>query len=109
MARSVLVPTPVREAAVRLVLATQPGQPLATASVRNHVRYGASPRGLIDLLRAARARALLEGRVQAALADLAVLAVPVLRHRLLLGIDSEIAGVAVDEVVAEVVAACLQD
>ena len=98
VAREVLVAAPLREQAVALVQATRPagGHPLAC----EHLRYGASPRGLQALVRGARVRALLDGRAHVDTADLRAVAVPALRHRVLLRVEAEMAGVAVDELVA---------
>jgi MoxR-like ATPase len=51
----------------------------------HRVELGASPRAGLMLLRAAKARALLQGRDHALPDDVQALAVPVLAHRLLLG------------------------
>jgi MoxR-like ATPase len=48
---------------------------------RRHIRYGASPRALQALVRAARVRAVMAGRAHVDVDDLAVVALPVLRHR----------------------------
>jgi MoxR-like ATPase len=101
--RAVVVADAVKEAAVRLVLATQPDRPDASPAARDHLRYGASPRALQTLLRAGRVRALADGRGHVALEDLRELALPALRHRVLLSLESEVAGVRVDDVLARVV------
>jgi MoxR-like ATPase len=106
-AREVLIASPQRESAVRLVLATQPASAQASAVAKQHFRYGASPRGLQALLRAARVRALLEGRVHVADEDLHAVALPALRHRVLLNVDSELEGHTTDSLLARVVAECL--
>ena len=87
--------------AARAVLATQPASPLAPDAVRRYVRYGASPRGAQSMLLAAKARALVSGRLHVADEDLAALAAPALRHRLILGYEGEAAGVDPDDLVAD--------
>ena len=106
-AREVLIASPLRESAVRLVLATQPASAQASAVAQQHFRYGASPRGLQALLRAARVHALLEGRVHVAVEDLHAVALPALRHRVLLNVDSELDGHTTDSLLTRVVAECL--
>lgn len=91
LAREVLVAEPVRDAAIELVLLTQPGD----GEHRRHIRYGASPRALQSLIRAARVNALLAGRVQVDFSDLQAVARPVLSHRVLLDTGSELDGVTV--------------
>ena len=101
--RQVLIADDVRQAAVQLVLGTQPGAEGATDAARNHIRYGASPRALQALVRAARICALLDGRAHVATEDIAEVAAPVLRHRILLHMASELDGNTVDAVVDTVI------
>jgi MoxR-like ATPase len=67
------------------------------------VELGASPRSGLMLLRAAKARALLEGRDHALPDDVQALAQPVLAHRLMM--VPEAAGIDRSEIVADAVAA----
>jgi MoxR-like ATPase len=103
VARSVLVSEDCKRAAVALVGATQPHAAEAVPIARSHLRYGASPRALQGLIRAARVRALLDGRAHVAREDLAALALPILRHRLLLTLESELEGLDVDTLVGTLV------
>jgi len=108
LCRSVLLGERCKDAAVDLVLATQPlvdGVGVAGAHARQHIRYGASPRALQALVRAARVRALLAGRAHVDVSDLAAVALPVLRHRILLRLESELDGQGVDATLAAVIAA----
>jgi MoxR-like ATPase len=102
--REVLLAEPCKQAAVNLIVATQPAAAGAGSTAARHLRYGASPRALQGLLRAARVRALRAGRVQVDTSDLAAVATPVLRHRVLLKVDSEIEGVTTDQVIGELLA-----
>lgn len=63
---------------------------------------GASPRGSLGLLKAARARAAIAGRSFVLPDDVKALAVPVLAHRIILHPDQWVRGVQADHVVAEV-------
>jgi MoxR-like ATPase len=87
--------------AARVVLATHPGTPSAPERVRRYVRYGSSPRGGQALLMAAKARALCSGRLFVGEDDLAAVAGPALRHRLILGYEGEASGIPGAELVAE--------
>ena len=60
---------------------------------------GASPRASIFLVRAARARALLDGRTFATPNDVKRVAPGVLRHRLVLSVEAEADGVRADDVI----------
>ena len=102
-AREVIVADPVRKAAIRLVLATQPDAAEAARATREHVRYGASPRALQALVRTARVKALFSGRAHASFEDLESIARPVFAHRVLLGTTSQLDGVSVDDVVDAVI------
>jgi MoxR-like ATPase len=69
------------------------------------LRLGASPRATIHLVRAARARAAMEGRGYVVPDDVQALAVPVLAHRLLLTAEAQIGCRTAAEVVAALVRA----
>jgi MoxR-like ATPase len=86
--------------AAALVRATRPGTDEAVPQeVRRWVRWGAGPRAGQALILSAKARALLDGRVHVAPADIRRLAAPVLRHRILLNFHAEADGVRSDDVV----------
>jgi MoxR-like ATPase len=65
------------------------------------VTWGAGPRGSISVLLAAKARAILHGRYHAIGEDVAAVALPVLRHRVLLTFNAEAAGQTSDDVVRQ--------
>jgi len=69
------------------------------------VSLGASPRAALNLLRSARARAVLEGRHYFTHEDVQAVAYGVLGHRLILRPEAEIEGKRVADVVAEILAA----
>ncbi|MDE2367417.1 MAG: AAA family ATPase [Burkholderiales bacterium] len=109
LARTVLLAERCKEAAVDLVVATQPLEGAADrdstdGDPRRPIRYGASPRALQALIRAARVRALLAGRAHVDVDDLAAVALPVLRHRILLRLEAELDGLDADAVLASVLA-----
>ena len=83
----------------RLVRATRPG-PDAPQVVRDYVRWGAGPRAGQSLVLAGKARALLHGRLAVTREDVAALAAPVLRHRLLLSFQAEAERKRPDDVIA---------
>jgi MoxR-like ATPase len=73
----------------------------ATRVPRKSLRLGASPRGALALLVAAKGRALLAGRGYVTPDDVKALAPDVLRHRLLLGFEAEASGATPDDVIAD--------
>ena len=83
---------------MRLVRATRP-QASDVPAVREWVRWGAGPRAGQSLVLAAKARALLHGRLAATREDIHALAAPVLRHRLLLSFAAEAEQKSSDDVV----------
>jgi MoxR-like ATPase len=103
LCREVLVAERCKQAAVALVLATQPSPSSTNPAGREHIRYGASPRALQSLVRAARVRAVMAGRSHLDVEDLAAVALPTLRHRVLLRLESELEGCDVDTVLHGVV------
>jgi MoxR-like ATPase len=62
------------------------------------VQWGAGPRATIALLLAAKARALLNRRCHATTDDLKAVALPVLRHRIILTFNAEAVGIDSDAV-----------
>ena len=88
--------------AVDLIVATHPERPESPEGVKRFVRFGASPRGAQALVLAAKAAALLDGRPNVSASDLRAVALPALRHRLVLGYEAAAAGVTSDQLIAEV-------
>ncbi|TAH37044.1 MAG: AAA family ATPase [Planctomycetota bacterium] len=82
-----------------IVRATHPEHEEAVPPVREHVRYGASPRAGRAALAGGRALALLRGRRHVAPADLRDALYPALRHRILLRYEAQAAGVRPDALV----------
>jgi MoxR-like ATPase len=104
LVRQVPVARPVQDYAVRLVEATHPARS-PVPEVKRFVRYGSSPRGAQALMLAAKIEALRAGRFAPSFADLRNVALPALRHRVLLNFDGEAEGVSADAVVQAVLAA----
>ena len=84
-----------------LARATRPKAEGAPDFVREMVAWGAGPRAGIYLITAAKARAVLQGRYHATTADVAQVALPVLRHRVLTTFNAEAAGVTSDHIVKQ--------
>jgi MoxR-like ATPase len=89
--------------ATRLVRATRPlaGESTVPDFVRKWVRWGAGPRAGQALLLGAKARALLEGHSVVDFADISAVALPVLRHRVLVNFQAEADGIDADEIVRQ--------
>jgi len=98
----VLVAPPVRDYAIRLLLATHPVGPTTLPDVTRYVRAGASPRGAQVLLLAGKVRALLQGRQNVSFDDIRAAFLPAMRHRVLLNFEAQAEGLATDTVLATV-------
>jgi MoxR-like ATPase len=72
-----------------LVRATRPNEPGVPAFINDMVQWGAGPRASIYLILAGKARAILQGRVHVTTDDIAKVAHPVLRHRILTTFSAE--------------------
>lgn len=75
---------------------------MATHTENPYIREGASPRAAQALIRAARAKAFLEGRFNVSFQDVQEAAYPVLRHRIIPSFDAVSAGVSEDEIIKEI-------
>jgi MoxR-like ATPase len=103
LVRAVVIAGHVKDYAIRLVLATHPGNSEATPAVRRYVRHGASPRGLLAMVLAAKAIALFAGRINVSFDDLEAAAPSALRHRILLNFEGEAEGTKVEHLISEVI------
>ena len=101
LVRQVPVADSVYRYAVDLVRATRPDDPNAPEVVRRYVQYGASVRATMFLTLAAKARALVMGRYHTTREDVAALALPVMRHRVLTNYFAESDGVDTDQVLTQ--------
>jgi MoxR-like ATPase len=109
-ARAVHVAPTLVDYAVRIARATRDPESVGARIAGGRaparpVALGASPRASLYLVRAARARALLEGRDYATPQDLKRVAPDVLRHRVVVSYEAEADGIDPEAVVAAVLAA----
>ncbi|MBB5350087.1 MoxR-like ATPase [Haloferula luteola] len=98
LVRRIYLPDVVANYIARLVDATHP----ETSSASRHIRYGASPRAALSLASAAKARALMNGRINASFEDVRFVAPAVLRHRIVLEYHARVEGVTPNEVVRSI-------
>ena len=82
--RDIYVDRLVAEYAVALCMATRHPKQYGVGDIAPYIAFGASPRGSINLVHAARALALLRGRAYALPQDVQEVAKDVLRHRLVM-------------------------
>jgi MoxR-like ATPase len=101
LVRRVPVPEHVFVYARDLVRCSRPNQPEASAFIRRNVSWGAGPRAGQALILCAKARAVLQGRFAAGIADVRHIARPVLRHRIVTTFHAEAEGIDSDRVIAQ--------
>lgn len=75
---------------------------MATHDKNPYIREGASPRAAQALIRAARAKAFLEGRFNVSFQDVQEAVYPVLRHRIIPSFDAVSAGVSEDDIIKQI-------
>lgn len=86
--REIYLPDVVASYISRLVDGTHCG----VSKTANSIKFGASPRAALGLASAAKARALMAGRINASFEDVAEVAIPVLQHRIILEYEARIEG-----------------
>lgn len=97
MVDSVYLPDVVVSFIARLVDATNTDE----TEAGKKIKFGASPRAALSFARAAKAKALLAGRPNASYEDVRDLALPILRHRIILDYQAKIAGETADSVITK--------
>jgi MoxR-like ATPase len=106
LVRQVVVAPHVKQYAARLVLATHPETDTAAGGpngpTNRYVRCGGSPRAAQALVLAGKVRALVDGRFHVSYQDVQDVALPVLRHRVLLNFEAEADRVDPDALVKEI-------
>lgn len=76
---------------------------MATHEANPYIREGASPRAAQALIRASKALAFMEGRLNVSFEDVRYVAYPVLRHRILLNFDAISEGISEDAVIRQII------
>ncbi len=95
--RRVFLPDVVANYIARLVDGTHPGVTKASRAVK----FGVSPRAALALAAAARAQALIAGRLNTSFEDVAAVVYPVFGHRIILDYASRLQGVTTRDVVEQ--------
>jgi MoxR-like ATPase len=97
--RDIIIAEDVRRYALRIVLSTHPDAEEAPELTRKYVRYGSSPRGAQSLILGAKVKAILDGRYNVSREDIQAVALPSLRHRLILSFEGEAEGIDPDGII----------
>ncbi len=107
LARAVPIAPHVTAYAVSLLAASHPDQGRAPGLVRDYVRYGGSPRGAQALVTAGKIYALLDGRFNVSTDDIRAVAMPALRHRIILNFEGEAEGITSESTIRAILDAVL--
>jgi MoxR-like ATPase len=101
-AREVAISGAVQDYAIRLVMATQPITSHAHEKTKRFLRYGASPRGAQALIVGGKIKALFNGRQEVRCEDIRAVALPALRHRIILNFEGEAGRVDPDSIIESI-------
>jgi MoxR-like ATPase len=100
--RRVPVGDHVYDFALQIVRATRPGEAGSSDFVRHWLSWGAGPRAGQYMILAAKARALMHGRLHATIEDIESVAAPVLRHRIIPNFNADAEGITVEQIIDKV-------
>jgi MoxR-like ATPase len=100
LVRRLPAPPTVVKYAVQLARSTRPDAEEATADVRKYASWGAGPRASQYLVLGAKARAAMDGRTVPDVDDVRAVALPVLRHRLVLNFQAEAEGLSPERLIS---------
>ena len=103
LVRMVPVADSVARYAVAIVRATRPTDTSAPDIVKKYLNFGASVRGIQNIILAAKARALMMKRYHVAFEDIVAMAVPVLRHRVILNFHAESDKITADTILRKMI------
>ncbi|MEC9330860.1 MAG: MoxR family ATPase [Verrucomicrobiota bacterium] len=109
MVKQVPVASHVKDYAIRLVLASHPNTETALEITNKFLRFGSSPRGAQSLLLGAKVRALTEGRFNVSFDDINAVALPALRHRLIVNFEAEAEGITTDHILDKILSEVPRD
>ncbi|MUT66452.1 MoxR family ATPase [Paenibacillus sp. NEAU-GSW1] len=106
-AKHILVADDVLDLAVQLVMMTHPAEADAPEEVKRYARFGAGPRALQAIIAVSKVRALCGGKLHVAWSDIRAVALPALRHRIVLGYEAQAMGITTDRL-TELILASLE-
>ncbi len=84
---------------VKLVSTTRPNSKYTDEHIKEWIRWGAGPRASQYLILGAKTRAILQNRYTPNMDDIHALALPVLRHRLVMSYRAEAEGMSVEKII----------
>lgn len=100
--KEVKIAEPVKEYALKLILATHPELDSGADIAKRYLEAGAGPRAAQGIIAGAKVRAVMEGRVNVAFEDIKELTYPVLRHRIILNFDAITEGLNEEAIISKI-------
>ena len=95
--------------AEKLVRVTRPKTSEALDFCKKWLTWGAGPRAGLNLIMAAKARAMLHGQYYVSCEDVAAMALPIFRHRLMPNFSAQSEGVTSDDITRKILEAVPKD
>ncbi len=87
---------------VSIIYATREPKEYGLGELAEYIEFGASPRASINLYKAAKAKAYIDGKDYVTPLDIASVASDVLRHRIILNYKAQAANITTDEVIKKI-------
>ncbi|WP_195988398.1 MoxR family ATPase [Clostridium sp. D53t1_180928_C8] len=100
--KEIKIAEPVKEYALKLILATHPELPDGADIAKQYVEAGAGPRAAQGIIAGAKVRAVMEGRLNVSFEDIKELSYPVLRHRIILNFDAITEGLNEEAIITKI-------
>lgn len=97
--RKIPVADNVVEYAVKLVSKTRPDNPLSNEFVKNYVDWGAGPRASQNLILAAKAHAIFNGKFSPDIENVQAVAIGILRHRIIKNYKADAEGISEEMII----------
>jgi MoxR-like ATPase len=98
--KKIPVPEPVLEYAVRLVVSTRKGTKNCHEYTEKYLSWGAGPRASQYLIMGAKTHAALNGKYSVDIEDVKAVALPVLRHRLILNYHADAENLKIEDLIS---------
>ena len=100
--KEIKIAEPVKEYALKLILATHPELEYGAEIAKKYVEAGAGPRAAQGIIAGAKVRAVMEGRINVSFEDIKELAYPVLTHRIILNFDAITEGLNEEDIISKI-------
>lgn len=100
--KEIKIAEPVKEYALKLILATHPELENGADIAKRYVEAGAGPRAAQGIIAGAKVRAVMEGRLNVSFEDIKEIAYPVLRHRIILNFDAITEGLNEEAIISKI-------